>query len=1026
MVTVTEVKRVPVLNFVPRIRGARDVLKLTPAAFAQRAQANRKNPDPGFTLQEYMKGDTEVHPYLDWDCKYREDDGDSEEERKAQLSEFQSVVSRLFPTAGSVVYAQRHGVIGDPEDTSREWKRKVSYRAWVLGIRCTVSELPAYIRRVLGMGPKHVHPHLDLSVYKTKEQLLGVVYSCKDIDTVKRYLVPLDKTESLENFLAQNVSEDDVLLSSLPVPEPEKGIAGASSGVAQTKKGKGKGKKKAEEKAEANAEPEDVPSNSMDDSGVGKSSVEILSGDKYASVFETSTRYFRKQYQIQEKLKVIHVNREDKYLIFPTTKKWCFIKEDEHVGNNPYIVVTEWGSRWKCFDEICKKAGEVKLTPFSELPKEIRDLYAETFYEAEEKDMKLMSEAKVECVKNIVENFPEESSQDLDVNRMGSLLTTLAKCQQCRYCKSTKIQIDHQMNGWQSKCNECQKMWPSKPVPIGEVDFPKLCMYLTQLNIGTVNINNNITNIYNGAQVDFYADFSGDDLVVFKEDPHLNDLFIGSLQGTDTMLSRFTTEYFKDRFHCTDEKLWYEFSGHCWNDKAADLSYKEAMGEDAFLNHYRNVALHFESLPIQNDDTKRKARMVRKLCVQLEDGKQREKIVVDSIMKFHNRRPNFARDLNTQNILVFNDGVFDFGTFTFGTGHPDVPVTMKVTQPFIPYDADNDHVKFLMQFMEAILPDASVRDYMLKVMGICLTLDTSLQLFWVLTGTGSNGKGRLMNLLEECLGTYYQAVSPAMLTRKRESANEANEALMALVKARLAVFQEPEAGEVIQAGTVKAITGEDTLSSRVNYGKQTKFRPKFKSFLVANDLPATSEATVALFRRVRIINFPTSFVEEPKLPHERQIDYQLDKKLKAAAPHFIAVLIHHYERFVKEGLKEPTSVRDSTKKYQNDNDVIKQFKDETLLSVKDGVGLPSQDHYICWTKVGQVFQKWYLKQTLKAATAKHILKLRDSFGPFATFNWARSGWIKRVGYEYQGDKKSENFKGWPGYKWKDGVLETYD
>ena len=483
------------------------------------------------------------------------------------------------------------------------------------------------------------------------------------------------------------------------------------------------------------------------------------------------------------------------------------------------------------------------------------------------------------------------------------------------------------------------------------------------------------------------------------------------------MMSRFSTAYFKDRFHCTSQKNWYRYQGHCWKDDAADLAYKEAMGEDVFLDHYRNTALLFENLPIQNDETKRKARMVRKLCIQLEDGKQREKIVTDSIMKFHNRRPDFADDLNTQNILVFRDGVYNFDTHTFGPGSPDVPVTLCVAQPYVPYDAEHEDSQFLMEFMTSILPDTEVRNYMLKVMGLCLTLDTSLQLFWVLTGSGSNGKGRLMNLLEECLGNYYQAVSPAMLTRRREGANEANEALMALVKARLAVFQEPEAGETIQAGTVKAITGEDTLSSRQNYGKQTKFRPKFKSFLVANDLPSTSESTIALFRRMRIIKFPTAFVEDPKLPHERKIDFKLDAKLKAAAPHFIGILIKYYRAFQDEGLYEPESIRTSTRQYQNENDLVQSFLDEYLefYGTKEN---PSQEVGVEWATVRSFFTTvCFPKNTPPKST---IAKLRAALGPTPKdTSRALKQFSTLVGYEPEVSNPSKiSFHGYFGWKWK--------
>ena len=963
-------------NFVPRIRGARNVFTLTAAQFAQRAQRYRVNPDVTFTTQEYMKGDTRVRPYLDWDTKYKDRSvGDTDEERQKQLDEFKAVARRLFPTARRIVYAERHGVIGDPNDPDREYQYKTSFRAWVIGVWVTVAQLAGYIRRKLGLTAKAVHPHLDLSVYKVKEQLLGVVYSCKDIDVVPRYLRPLDPTEALENFLAQNVAGEDSEEPDMPLMvalETDVNIVAAMG--ATEKKGKGKVPRAGKGKAvETLGDSGDSPSRPPAVDGV-TGTTDILSGAKYHGVFQASTKFFGKQYRMQEKLTQAMVSREDKYLIFPTTEKWCFIKEERHAGNNPYIVVTDRGSRWKCFDEECKKVGDVKLIPLTDLPKELRDLYTETFYGAI--DNGLMTEAKVECRRNITDNFPEEEVESLDVMRYSNMLTTLAKCQTCKKCKSGKMQFEHQLNGWQLTCNDCEQRWPTNPVPIGEVDFPKLCAVLTQLNIGTVNItnNNSITNIYNGLQVDFYADFSGDKLVVFEVDTNLNELFIRSLQGTDTVLSRFTTEFFKDRFHCTSQKKWYRFDGHCWSDDAAELAYKEAMSKDDFLQPFRHVALHFENLPIQNDDVKRKARMVRKLCVQLEDGKQREKIVADSIMKFHERRPKFAEELNTQNIMVFEDGVYSFDTFTFGSGHPDTAVTMRVPQPFIPYE-ENEDVRFLMNFMADLLPDPAVRTYTLKVLGICLTMDTSQQYFFVWTGSGGNGKGRLLALMEKCLGMYYQAVGPTFLTRKREDANQANEALMSLRSVRLAVFQEPEASDVLQASTIKNMTGEDTMSSRENYGRQVKFTPSFKSLLVCNDVPNVSESTIALWRRFRVIHFTTAFVEEPTLPHERKIDHALNEKLKQAAPYFIGILIHFFRLYKQEGLMEPRAVTAATDRYKNSVDKVKQFVDEYLCRTAD------PEEILPWVAVFETFKQKFgptKRDSLRSELLKHGLVYKDS------------------------------------------------
>ena len=666
-------------------------------------------------------------------------------------------------------------------------------------------------------------------------------------------------------------------------------------------------------------------------------------------MLEAGTAFFGRQYRMQEKLRTIQVNREQKYLIFPTTKKWCFIKEDVHVGNNPYITVTDRGSRWKCFDEECKKV-EVKLTPLAELPKTIRDLYAEIFHGLVSKD--LMTEAKVECRRNITDDFPDETPEDVD--QVHNTLMTLAKRQQCKKCGSSKTHFEHQEKGYCIRCLDCQTQWPKGLITFPQESYPKLLTALTQLNIAIGTVNNYTTiNNYGEGSLEFFTDFTSDNLQVF-EDLLENQLFVEALLGTDMAMSQFTSYHFRERFHCTSDEDWYEYRGHCWSDNAAALAYKEALGEKTFLRPFHQVTLQFENAAIQTDELKRKSRALRKLCISLEDGKFRDRIVTDSIMKLHRQKPDFAKDLNSQNIMVFQNGVYNFDDGSFGPGSPSVPVTMCVPQDFHPYDPDNEHVRFLMQFMEDILPNQEVREYTLKVLGICLTHEV-LQYFFIWTGSGGNGKGRLVRLMEECLGPYYQTVSPTMLTKKREDANQANEALMSLVKSRLAVFQEAEASDVLQGGILKSITGADTMSSRQNYGRQVKFRPVFKSLFVCNDLPNMSENTWGLWRRIRCVDFPVRFVEKPVLANERAIDYNLDEKLKAASPWFIGVLIEHFQRYKKEGLGDPALVRQVTEKYRDTQDVVKEFMAEKMVRHDD------QDVLLWWTDLRAAYMKVHKK-----------------------------------------------------------------
>jgi putative DNA primase/helicase len=76
-------------------------------------------------------------------------------------------------------------------------------------------------------------------------------------------------------------------------------------------------------------------------------------------------------------------------------------------------------------------------------------------------------------------------------------------------------------------------------------------------------------------------------------------------------------------------------------------------------------------------------------------------------------------------------------------------------------------------------------------------------------------------------------------------------------------------------------------------------------------------------RRPIVIKFPISFVDNPKLPHERKIDKKLKKLItinKLYLYEFLEIFIDHYKMYLKEGLEMPKRFNEDTKKFIKDND----------------------------------------------------------------------------------------------------------
>jgi phage/plasmid-associated DNA primase len=140
---------------------------------------------------------------------------------------------------------------------------------------------------------------------------------------------------------------------------------------------------------------------------------------------------------------------------------------------------------------------------------------------------------------------------------------------------------------------------------------------------------------------------------------------------------------------------------------------------------------------------------------------------------------------------------------------------------------------------------------------------------------------------------------------------------------------------MIQAGVMKALTGGDRISTRELHSSQIEFKPNAKIIMCTNKIPMMSDLDGGVLRRLKITEFVSRFVEEPNMNNEIGIyEFKIDKDLKSKLDNFksvfMCILLDYYKIYRKEGLRPPLQVLQVTKKYENDNNIIKQFIDENL------------------------------------------------------------------------------------------------
>jgi P4 family phage/plasmid primase-like protien len=446
-----------------------------------------------------------------------------------------------------------------------------------------------------------------------------------------------------------------------------------------------------------------------------------------------------------------------------------------------------------------------------------------------------------------------------------------------------------------------------------------------------------------------------------NEIPHHD---IKYLRPFDNIISKLIYRLYGEKFVCSnpEKNEWYYFNGIRWVKENKSFNLRKLMINDVFtkVENYRRQL-------IKEGASEELVKNYHNILKLLGSGHKLNCLELE----FYNS--NFYKIIDqNKDLLGFENGVYDLTTMEFRKGTSSDYISLSTGYEFIKYTHNDQVYKELYALICKILPHKEVREFTLKSLASCLDGHIRDENFYIFSGknnTGGNGKSTITDLLLKSLGDY-ACVSPvSLITSKRESANSANSALAGIINKRAVIMQEPESNEMIQAGVMKALTGGDRISTRELHSTQMEFKPHAKLFMCCNKLPAMSDMDGGVIRRLKITEFVSRFVEDPNdnLDHgiyEYKIDKELKSKLDSYKSVFICILLDFYKLYKETGLNPPLPVLQVTKKYENDNNIIKQFIDE---------------HITIGTKNDSI-TKEHLKEMFKSD-----FTIRNNFGKFTNF-----------------------------------------
>lgn len=444
------------------------------------------------------------------------------------------------------------------------------------------------------------------------------------------------------------------------------------------------------------------------------------------------------------------------------------------------------------------------------------------------------------------------------------------------------------------------------------------------------------------------------------------------LRPFDNILSKLIYRLYGENFVCSnpEKNEWYYFNGVRWKKENKSYNLRVLTINEVFakIESYRRQLVKEGA---GDEIIKNYHNILQKLgsgfklnCLELE---------------FYNSNFNKIIDQD-KDLLGFDNGVYDLVNMEFRKGRSSDYISLSTGYEFVTYEENHPMYIELFELICKILPELDVREFTLKSLASCLDGHNRDENFYIWSGkhaTGANGKSTTMELLLKALGDY-ACISPvSLITGKRETANSANSALASIRNKRAIIMQEPAATDQIQVDVMKSLTGGDRISTRELNSSQIEFKPCAKFFMACNKIPSVSDVDGGTLRRLKITEFVSVFVENPnpdnikKGIHEFKVDKDLKSKLDKYGPVFMNILLTYYKKYRRDGLNPPPSVTKVTKKYEADNNIIKQFIDENIVqgSLKD-----------CITKeeLKSIFSKEYALKSHFGKLSNFITQLENA------------------------------------------------
>ena len=447
---------------------------------------------------------------------------------------------------------------------------------------------------------------------------------------------------------------------------------------------------------------------------------------------------------------------------------------------------------------------------------------------------------------------------------------------------------------------------------------------------------------------------------------------------------------YKHKYVCASIKnnVWYEYANNRWREIDSGTHLRKAVSEHMhheymnILQRRRRELDHMEAA--EANEQRNKVKKLAEIMLMLKRTNWKNNIMREAKELFYDR--DFIQKLD-QNpfLLCFTNCVVDFQAKCHRKGQPDDYISKCTQVPYTPYNPDKDHTikNQLDNFMAQLFPNPELRGYMWEHLASSLVGTTDNQTFNQYTGTGRNGKSKLVEFMSKCLGDYKGTVPITLITQKRNSIGSTSSEVAQLMGVRYAVMQEPSEADEVNEGILKEITGGDPIQARALFKDSVTFNPQFNLVVCTNHPLTVKSNDDGTWRRMRTVPFESKFLANPgedplfpleDCPHQFKLDKRIEAKFLVWAPVFMALLVD-VAMETKGNVADCDCVKEATDEYREGQDYLAGFVSARIMIKK-----PAPDGTVAKlrkTDLKNAFEAWYIDNQGKHMPNKWVSKLYD-------------------------------------------------